>query len=490
MDDSLGKVGSRYSRLGKSYQFESALAIVPPSEDWDRLQRARHFARDPVFREWPPAIRLFHPFDNSPNIAFDIAQLVEDLEIEAFEIKLDSWVIVPDLEATQIEWEKQEVLPEVEETGTLESYFQKLDRAADEEVKELIESEERKGRIKAVKKNNGRNNARQKQKEVGQHASGTMARGKKSPQERRDEQRKSMEEDFGGPSVLCLEPDEESKEKLSEIRELLREGLGLPSYSSPSSVYSWEFVDIDMGYRPLIPISKFHSFTTAMDTASRLKGLWGDPLTINVKSLEIISCKTPDDTSFNEDDDGDDKTFHFSSVDRFSQENNQYAMNKNTWGCNAKVMLVGEEIQQNDAANEKMIEQLLENGEIGGADISMDFTILEDEEESTTDIMQWLDEDDDFDEGSQVIIGRTHFFNGDQRNYNGMPATSAVDAKDRALGEVGSVSGVARRRGAISRTSGVWKEGEFGRRTKDHLPWGLRDRTGKDKLNEKYEKGE
>ena len=45
--------------------FETALCIVPPTWAWDRLQRARHQARDPCFHEWPPAIRLFHPFSLS-----------------------------------------------------------------------------------------------------------------------------------------------------------------------------------------------------------------------------------------------------------------------------------------------------------------------------------------------------------------------------------------------------------------------------------------
>lgn len=67
----------------------------------------------------------------------------------------------------------------------------------------------------------------------------------------------------------------------------------------------------------------------------------------------------------------------------------------------------------------------------------------------------------------------TLFFTGDQRNYKGMPATSVVDAKDRSLGEAGSVSGLARRRGTTSRKQNVWEDGEYGRRNKDFLPWGL-----------------
>jgi hypothetical protein len=43
-----------------------------------------------------------------------------------------------------------------------------------------------------------------------------------------------------------------------------------------------------------------------------------------------------------------------------------------------------------------------------------------------TELEQWLyGEDDDYDEGTVVVIGRTHFFTGEMRQYVGMPATSA-----------------------------------------------------------------
>ena len=79
-------------------------------------------------------------------------------------------------------------------------------------------------------------------------------------------------------------------------------------------------------------------------------------------------------------------------------------------------------------------------------------TGLDDEEEDVSDIEDWLNLDDDWDEGTQVIIGRTHFFTGEQRTYKGMPASSAIDSKDRSTGEAGgAVSGLARRRRTSSR---------------------------------------
>jgi len=469
------------SKTKKSSKFDTALAIVPPLEDWDRLQRARHYARDPTFLEWPPAIRLFHPFDKSPDIAFDVAQLIEDIELEAFQITLDSWVIIPNIEEAQIEWEKQEVLPDV--LDATENYYERLNYEADKRVQDLINDEERKGKIKALKKNANGMTTQQKQTDFEENPSNTKTRGKKSTKEIREEQKKMMEDDFGGPCLLCLEPNEESKERLLELREVLQEGMGLSSYSSPSSIYTWDFVEyIDMGFRPLIPISKFDSFQIAMDVARRLKGLFGDPLTIDVKCLEILSCNSQDSNdNFDDSNQEEWENFQFNS-DRFSQQAYQIESDKESWGCNAKIMLMGEEIRQDDEKNEKMINELLEKGEIGGGDISLDYTILDDEEESVTDIEKWLDEDDDFDEGTQIVIGRTHFFTGDQRSYKGMPATSVVDAKDRSLGEAGSVSGLARRRGSTSRKQNVWEDGEYGRRNKDFLPWGMRERKEKEKF--------
>lgn len=413
-------------------EFESSLAIIPSLKDWDRLQRARHFARDPVFHEWPPAIRLFHPFDRSPDAAFDVAQIIEDLEIESFQIKMDSWIIIPNLEATKKEWDNQQQLPDVLQNYKSDSYYEQLNRESDEEVREQIASEEIKANIKAMK-NKGTTRTQQKRNATKSSPSKSK-KEKKSFAQKRNEQRRMIEDDFGGPCVLCLEPDEESKESLMELREMLREGLDLDSYFSPSSLYSSEFVSgIDMGYRPLIPISKFNSFQSAMDVARRLKGLWGKPLTIDVKSLDLISCKSQDGNV----------------VEKENWNTNvplETELKKEAWGRNAKIMLYGEEVGQDEEANERMVEQILQDGETGGGDISADYTILHDEEESLSDIEIWLDEeDDDFDEGMQVIIGRTHIFTGDQRHYKGMPATSVVDFKDRSLGESGSVSGLARR---------------------------------------------
>jgi hypothetical protein len=450
-----------YNGNGNKPEFTAALAIVPPIKDWDRLQRARHYARDPAFHEWPPAIRLFHPFSSSS--AFDVAQVVEDLEIEPFEVTLDTWVIVPHIEALKKEFERQQAIPDIIH-GEEDSEFEIHERESEKKIQELIASEEKAATEKARFKKMGKTKPDDNENAIFE---------KKSLAQLRDEQKRTIEEDFGGPCILCLEPDEESKQKIIDLRESLREGLNYDSYSSPSSLYSWSLVkEVDMGYRPLIPISKFDSFQSAIDVARRLKGLWGEPLTIAVRELHILSCK-PDEDNLS---------------DKWEIANEHSAQSllewkSEAWGCNAKVMLVGEEEEQDEAVNAEMVQKLLEIGEPGGMDISSDYTILDDEDESTSDIERFLDDDEDFDEGSQVIIGRTHFYTGDQRTYKGMPATSVMDAKDRFLGEAGAVSGSARRRGATSRQGSGWDEGEFGRRQKDFSPWGLRERGAKDKFS-------
>jgi len=431
--------------------FLKALCIVPPTKDWDRLQRARHYAGDPAFHAWPPAVRLFHPFTAT---ALDVAQVVEELNIEPFEITFDTWVIVPYMEALQIEWINADATPSVvDATDTVDAFEEEQYR----KVKELILSEERKGKEK--------HKARKK-------AAGSWIDhmdymepfvDKTSPAERLKEQKRRYEE-CGGPCVLCLEPNPKSKQQLIEMRQDLADVLDHEPYSSPSSLYCWRSIeDMDMGYRPLIPISSFSSLQNALDVARRLKGLWGEPLTIGVKELHLISCQ---------DDMGRDEW-------ETSLPQPLTTFDKEPWMCNAKIMLIGEEMQLDDSNDVEMIRKLVEEGQPGGLDITNDFTIL-DEEEETGDIESWLNVDDDWDEGSKVIIGRTHFFTGAQRIYPGMPASSVIDGRDRSMGSGGGpISGLARRRRSPFRQGGQWDEGEYGRRDSDYVPWSKKERRRK-----------
>jgi len=220
-------------------------------------------------------------------------------------------------------------------------------------------------------------------------------------------------------------------------------------------------------------------------------------LTFQVNDLHILSCR---------DDYGEDleQIRDMENVDgyKFSPESVNEWMEQ-PWGCNAKIMLMGQEQDTQDGDGDdgedgkgsiaKQIQLLLEEGQVGGNDISNDYTILDDEEEiNASDIEMWLDNDDDWDEGMQVVIGRTHFFTGDQRNYRGMPASSAVDSKDRSMGDTSRVSGLARRRRTTTRSGyNQWENGEYGRRDADYLPWTKKERSTKrvERLLDDYSPG-
>lgn len=384
---------------------------------------------------------------------------MEDLEIEPFEISFDTWVIVPHMEALQAEWRNAETVPSVENVNQYTNQYEE----EDQKVRELIAREEKLGQEKSRARQIKREQEGAIPKSPPYTAPPVKEKETKSPSEVLEEQKLQYEE-FGGPCILCLEPDQETKEKLCEIREALAEILDHDTYSSPSSVYSWNFVqDFETDYRPLIPISSFESIQSALDVARRLKGLWGDPLSWEVKDLHLISCR----------DDGEE------DWEASSSPQSMMEWNKEPWALNARIMLMGEEIEQDKHFNEQIVMKLVEEGEAGGLDISMDFTVLDDDEEELSAIEQYLDDDEDWDEGTQVVIGRTHFYTGDQGTYRGMPASSVVDAKDRSLGEGGVVSGLARRRRTSSRQGSLWAEGEFGRRGSDYLPWNKREKPKK-----------
>jgi hypothetical protein len=429
--------------------FQTALCVVPPLDKWDRLQRARHVARDPSYHEWPPAIRLFHPFFSE---ALEVAQSIEDLELEPFTVTLDEWSILPHTEAIAAEWHLQkQFIPHSETLSDDE------EPSEDEIVQELIAREEQIGREKSRARKVQRGDALEAEDMDDFHHYA-------SPKEIVNQQQQQYDE-FNGPCILCLEPDLESRLKLAELRDGLQEILGHAPYSSPSSIYSWNYTTLGgtdaSDYRPIVAISAFPTVSSAMEVARKLKGLW-EPLTFDITDLHILSCKDEEDEDY-----------------VIPQQDLQQAL----WRCDATIKLMGEEVEQDEEFNQEMIKQLLDSGTPGGMDISQDYTILDEEEDEGT-LEQWLDDDEDFDEGTTVIIGRTHFFTGDQRVYPGMPASSHVDLKDRMTGERGPVSGAARRRSTVHRQGGVWEDGEFGRRDGDYSPWSKREKS-KRRNNEK-----
>lgn len=459
----------------------TALCIVPPEGAWDTLQRARHVARDKTYHMWPPSIRLFHPFchrSELSNVALEVAQVVEKYNIEPFEVVLDTWTVIPHMEALEADLDALQQIPTQEEHKQVVKGRSETDK--------LIEQEEQVGKQRLqrrVERNRNKKGAAPSSTEKAA-ASAEDVVEKESPRSLLEKQ-KRMYEEFNGPCVVCLEPDLESRERLVELRELLREEV-LASYDgySPSSSLS----DTDslpravtdnldsFSYRPLVSVGSFPTVTSAIETARKLKGLW-QPLAFNVTDFHFISheIETAADSMPNED----------------FTDNREYLLRKTSWmkdhheertlttsgqyGCDALVQLVGEEFDIDEEGSKEDVDLILSQGSPGGYGFAEEEpsgllrTISnEDTEENGGNLEEWLDSDEGWDEGSVVVIGRTHFFSGEMRVYVGMPASSVVDAKDRSLGD--SISASARRRGTVHRQMNVWKDGEFGRRESDFVP--------------------
>ena len=110
-------------------------------------------------------------------------------------------------------------------------------------------------------------------------------------------------------------------------------------------------------------------------------------------------------------------------------------------GCSALISLYGEEMEMDEELNQEIANLVAQTGQDGGATtINNDsfrspssFASAADDlnvqqHGSIDDIEAFLDDDNeaDYDGGTVVVIGRVHFFTGDARIYQGMPATSST----------------------------------------------------------------
>jgi hypothetical protein len=335
-----------------------------------------------------------------------------------------------------------------------------------------------------------------------------------------------MYEEFNGPCVVCLEPDEESRRRLVELRELLRRELFdaqpafVDRYSPTATVLGPSTHSVfhrssatsspsSSPYRPLVPIGAFGTVNEAIRMARKLRRLW-NPLSFEVTDLQIVSMAAssypspafPRDASGGEWDGSGDglaptSPFALSSTARGApaapaSERGSFVADPPQVGCDAMVMLVGQEVPVDDEDGREMARLICERGEPGGADRRSgstdrtgesreswaskaprnpprrnlssnvpDESVNGDEGDACEDLLQFLDEDD-VDEGTVVVIGRTHFFTGEMRHYVGMPATSTTEGQ-ASIATTGSsgVTGSTRRKGAV--TTARLRDGEFGR---------------------------
>jgi hypothetical protein len=536
------------AHTAKTASMQTALCILPPADAWDNLQRARHKSRDRSYTRWPPCIRLFHPFcppAAMQDTALQLAEVIERYNIQPFTIHFDQWMVIPHTEAMEADWLAMQQMQDAssaaaanDDDDDYESYHAKDE--AKEEFEKLVAREEELGRrnrrnrqLQALKKQ-----ARQRiEQEGSNNATSTSVplpiippavyKAPETIESHREllEKQKRMYEEFNGPCVVSLEPDEESKEKLIQLRELLRREL-FSAYDkySPSSTVSdahgdtlpravLELDDL-IDYRPLVTVGSFPTVSSAIETARTLRSLW-DPLTFDVMDLQLISCVEDSVVDSGNGGFGSSSSGNSGSNNNNNFEPNQpvlsssdreglpFNVHKTSWlshaageeernlqqdeqfGCDAMVMLMGEEELTDQELTQEMVDFVCEKGEAGGFENDQkknqfrqtgnnndqqqqQWNVeLDSDNGNMEDLENWLDQDDEtVDEGTVVVIGRTHFFTGEMRKFVGMPATSVMDAKDRAMG----VSGAARRRGAIHRGGNLWEEGEWGRKDADLRP--------------------
>ena len=470
-----------------------ALCIVPPDEAWDNIQRARHLARDPTFYKWPPAIRLFHPFlkkrSELVSAASSISEVIEKYDLEPFTITLDQLLILPHWEVLETQVEEQSLLPtqqyEVESSNEIppESASSQKEARELQAVQDLIEQEEQKGLQKlkrrmakdpSVKPPIPPKRKRNKKKD--------LLENELSPQERLQQQQKQQEE-YAGPCVICLEPNEESKENIEAFREILRRELYFDydefspsgSLSKTSSLPDHKIKQINK-FRPVLPIGSFSSVQKAVDVARKLQKLW-EPLSFNVTDLHLVSSYGSASTTerLNKKQDDSDQINGNSQNGISYDENGQPILPENRelmfrqlhgtddsdndgedkllttrgddFGCDAMIMLQGEEnslITPEDNGSdqlqedEEMIMNILmsDAGIPGGGDREMEegevfnerpFSKLleninnddDDDQALSEGVAEWLDDDDEWEEGATIVVGRIQFFMGELRQYVG-----------------------------------------------------------------------
>lgn len=464
---------------------QSALAIVPPDDAWDRLQRARHIARDASLTKWPPAIRLFHPCASADDLALSVAEVIDQYQTEPFTVTLSQWSIIPHAEAMEADL----LALQQPDQAVLETPASEDDRRR-QQTEELIQQVETAGRINKIKREAALQRRRRKKQQHSATEQPPPSEPKKHDRELPSddnspqlllEKQKRMYEEFNGPCVVCLEPDEESKARLQELRAILKHELfsddHLDLYSPTSSVTPSSsrrlpvtLIDDPTDYRPLVPIAAFPTVTSAIEMARQLRSRW-EPLAFDVTDLHFMSCPStapavpkavPSELALLREQGTDAEAWLAQQQaqrpimgDLWSGEEEQLAAGVGQFGCDALVMLVGQEEQADQELVSEMAQLVCEHGEKGGADreavaaaalenVHDDEEVDEMDDGDVSGLEQWLDEEDeDYDEGTVVVIGRTHFFTGEMRNYVGMPATSIIDAKDRGVG--GLMGGLPRK---------------------------------------------
>ena len=409
----------------------------------DTIQRARYVAQDRSYTQWPPCLRLFHPFGaDIDSLAFAVAACIEEYQIESFEVCLSEWSIIPHSEAMELQWwrtqSSNQQQQEEEHDASDEEFLtvqQRKDRRQQQAYEAMVERLVKRGKIRQ----------RQRREKLGLEPLPEL----EDDYEEGDET--SLYREFDGPCVLCLEPDLESRADLMTLRAVLQQEAGMAPYSpfcptatvDPSLPPVARFVD----FRPVIPIASFGTVSEAIPVAKKLRKVW-EPLTWEVTDLQILASQalvtetdeTTTSTTTEEESFADPSLWLFRQKVTKAKQDDSLMM-----GCSALIMLYGEEMDMDDELNQEIANLVAQKGEDGGfgrqqqstansavADstpmpsMSSSMDSMDIQNGGIKDIEAYLaNEDEDApDEGTVVVIGRVHFFTGDARIYQGMPATS------------------------------------------------------------------
>ena len=282
---------------------------------------------------------------------------------------------------------------------------------------------------------------------------------------------KAKSNNFDGPCVIYLSPNEESCIALRELREKLRTQLFLEydSFSPSSSVSTYpEFLPRKSeAWRPLLPISRFPSVKEAVKMAKVLQKSWY-PLEFNVTDIQFISRNDDDFRNHNIHQSFEPgtgfgrsakKSYATHSIGVTTSGEVEDVSKQGVFGCDAMVMLLGEEpeeeFMEDDATLSMLVPEDADKGD--STDIELDgetqrmhgsnidynsiFTNAEREYQrmksheelssaeflgdvpifsSDDDLEKWLDTDDsESDEGATAVLGRAQFFMGAMREFVG-----------------------------------------------------------------------
>jgi hypothetical protein len=472
--------------------------------------------------QWPPAIRLFHPFAPKSEIPSQVGKLAEWIDQEGlrfdmtsdsddlpddlfpfvtpFEVTLDSLQILPHWEVLDARVDMATSL--TPQQGLGETFEERRFREQKEESAMLIENEAQKGIIRKkerVKKDlidrrrKLKRDLKQRKKEiemgiVDAHLDDikqqledvqteidrvtALEDLEESADKLEDETPHSTESNrFEGPCVIYLSPNEQSCLALKTLRDELCTKL-FPEYdlySPSSSVSSYpEFLprkSLSESWRPLLPIARFSSVKEAIKIAKVLQKSW-DPLEFTVTDIQFISRNEEDFANHNNPNSNFEpgsgfgkKSYTTQSIAVTTSSEVEDVSQRGVYGCDAMVMLLGEEpeeeLMEDDATlsmivSKDEIESTVMNGDSiegsrmsqeGSIDYNALFTDAEREyqrmashEELSAaeflgqipifsgdeDLEKWLDtEDGETDEGATAVLGRAQFFMGAMREFVG-----------------------------------------------------------------------